>query len=119
MNLFKISRICFDWDCCGIHLWFSERSGGNWAGLIGLIANPIIYYILSESILSQVHFLYSMSYSLLAVLLILFVYGVLHQRTEKVSYNSDDDEFNEFQGGPCRIGCMSSDGSALCGVLVA
>ena len=66
-----------------------NRSGGDWAGVIGLIANPIIYYVLSESLLfPEVHFLYSMSYSLLAVLLILFVYGFLHQRTEKVEFTT-------------------------------
>ena len=29
----------------------ANRSGGDWAGVIGLVANPIIYYLLSESIL--------------------------------------------------------------------
>ena len=66
-----------------------NRSGGDWAGVIGLIANPIIYYVLSESLLfPEVHFLYSMSYSLLVVLLILFVYGFLHQRAEKVEFTT-------------------------------
>ena len=59
-------------------------------GVIGLVANPIIYYLLSESILfPETHFLYSMSYSLIAVLAILFIYGYFHKRTEKIIFSTN------------------------------
>ena len=68
----------------------ANRSGGDWAGVIGLVANPIIYYLLSESILfPETHFLYSMSYSLIAVLAILFIYGYFHQRAEKIIFSTN------------------------------
>ena len=67
-----------------------NRSGGDWAGVIGLTANPIIYYLLSESILfPEEHFLYSMSYSLLSVLAILFIYGKLQKRAENVVFTTE------------------------------
>ena len=67
----------------------ANRSGGDWAGVIGLVANPIIYYLLSESILfPETHFLYSMSYSLIAVLAILFIYGYFHRRAEKIIFST-------------------------------
>ena len=66
-----------------------NRSGGDWAGVIGLVANPIIYYLLSESVLfPETHFLYSMSYSLIAVLAILFIYGYFHRRAEKIIFST-------------------------------
>ncbi len=68
----------------------ANRSGGDWAGVIGLVANPIIYYLLSESILfPETHFLYSMSYSLIAVLAILFIYGYFHKRAEKIIFSTN------------------------------
>ena len=68
----------------------ANRSGGDWAGVIGLVANPIIYYLLSESIIfPETHFLYSMSYSLIAVLAILFIYGYFHQRAEKIIFSTN------------------------------
>lgn len=60
-----------------------NRTSGEWAGVIGLIANPIIYGILT-TVWPEVHYLYSMSYSLIAVLLILFVYGLVSKRERVV-----------------------------------
>ncbi len=62
-----------------------NRSGGQWAGVIGLVANPIIYHALS-TIYPDMHFLYWMSYSLIGVLAILFLYGCLHRRSEKLVF---------------------------------
>lgn len=53
-----------------------NRTSGKWAGVIGLLANPIIYGIFT-TMFPEVHFLYSMSYSLLAVLAIMVVYGLV------------------------------------------
>ncbi len=53
-----------------------NRTSGKWAGVIGLLANPIIYGALT-TMYPDVHFLYSMSYSLIAVLAIMFVYGMV------------------------------------------
>ncbi len=63
-----------------------NRSSGQWAGVIGLIANPIIYGVLT-TVYPEMHFLYSMSYSLIAVLVIMGVYGVLSKR-EKVVFET-------------------------------
>lgn len=62
-----------------------NRSGGQWAGVIGLVANPIIYHTLS-TLYPDMHFLYWMSYSLIGVLAILFLYGFLHKRSEKLVF---------------------------------
>lgn len=53
-----------------------NRTSGQWAGVIGLIANPILYGILT-TVWPDVHFLYSMSYSLIGVLIILTIYGLI------------------------------------------
>ena len=62
-----------------------NRTSGKWAGLIGLIANPIIYFILSTVLCPDMHFLYRMSWSLGAVLAILVVYGLISKQ-EKVVF---------------------------------
>ncbi|MBL7115565.1 MAG: sodium/solute symporter [Kiritimatiellae bacterium] len=54
-----------------------NRTSAQWAGVIGLIANPIIYGILTIKLFPDMHFLYSMSWSLIAVLAIMFVYGLV------------------------------------------
>ena len=64
-----------------------NRSSGKWAGVLGLVANPIVYGILS-AIYPDVNFLYNMSYSLLIVLLILFVYGLIWKQ-EKVVFTNN------------------------------
>jgi SSS family solute:Na+ symporter len=53
-----------------------NRTSAQWAGVIGLIANPIIYGILT-AVYPEMHFLYSMSYSLIIVLFIMFLYGLI------------------------------------------
>ncbi len=53
-----------------------NRTSGPWAGVIGLLANPVIYGYFT-TFHPEVHFLYSMSYSLLIVLGILTVYGMV------------------------------------------
>ncbi len=64
-----------------------NRTSGKWAGVIGLIANPIVYGILMSRF-PEMHFLYSMSWSLGAVLAILFVYG-LFTKGEKVVFSTN------------------------------
>ncbi len=61
-----------------------NRTSGQWAGVIGLVANPIIYGIFT-TLWPDVPFLYSMSYSLIAVLAILTVYGLIFKQ-EKVVF---------------------------------
>ncbi|QBG48955.1 sodium:proton symporter [Verrucomicrobia bacterium S94] len=65
-----------------------NRSGGEWAGVIGIIANPIIYGLLSF-FFPEMHFLYWMSYSLIGVLLTLTIYGFIHKRTEKMVFETN------------------------------
>lgn len=63
-----------------------NRTGGQWAGVIGLIANPILYGLMMK-LFPDLHFLYSMSWSLIGVLLILFVYGFI-QKQAKVEFHT-------------------------------
>ena len=60
-----------------------NRTSDKWAGVIGLIANPIVYGILTTKF-PEVHFLYSMSYSLLIVLAIMTVYGLIWKQERVV-----------------------------------
>ncbi|MEN8724076.1 MAG: sodium/solute symporter [Lentimonas sp.] len=64
-----------------------NRTSGKWAGVIGLLANPIIYGVLTSRY-PDMHFLYSMSYSLIIVLLILTVYGLIWKQ-EKVIFETN------------------------------
>ncbi len=64
-----------------------NRTSGKWAGVIGLLANPIIYGILTSQF-PEMHFLYAMSYSLIAVLCILTVYGLIWKQ-EKVIFTTN------------------------------
>jgi SSS family transporter len=67
-----------------------NRRSGPWAGVIGLVANPIVYGILEwYRPPHQGHFLYSMSYSLLIVLGILCAYGLVDKAKEKVVFASN------------------------------
>ncbi|MEN8254729.1 MAG: sodium/solute symporter [Verrucomicrobiota bacterium] len=61
-----------------------NRTSGQWAGVIGLIANPIIYGVLTSAF-PEMHYLYSMSISLGLVLFIMFVYGLV-SRQEKIVF---------------------------------
>lgn len=71
-----------------------NRTSGKWAGVIGLAANPIFYgYLTSKSFTEGVwpeawgscHYLYSMSISLILVLIVLTIYGLITKR-EKVEF---------------------------------
>lgn len=64
-----------------------NRTSGKWAGVVGLVANPIIYGILTNAF-PEMHFLYSMSCSLLAVLLIMTVYGLVF-KAERVEFSTN------------------------------
>ena len=67
-----------------------NRRSGPWAGVIGLVANPIVYGVLEWlRPPHQGHYLYSMSYSLLIVLGILTVYGLIHKAEDKVVFESN------------------------------
>jgi SSS family solute:Na+ symporter len=81
------------------------RRGGQWAGVIGLIANPIFYYVLNTRYPEQ-HFLYNMSYSFLCVLAVLYVYGLVH-RQEKVVFAHNT-----------TMDLTSSKGALICGLVV-
>jgi len=61
-----------------------NRTSAPWAGVIGLVANPIIYGILT-TVYPEMHFLYSMAYALLIVLAIMTVYGLVW-RQERVVF---------------------------------
>jgi SSS family solute:Na+ symporter len=82
-----------------------NRTGGQWAGVIGLTANPICYHFLMKRF-PDMHFLYSMSYSLLAVLAILFIYGIIHKQ-EKVEFKTNT-----------TMNLTSSKGALVCGLIV-
>jgi len=60
-----------------------NRTSSPWAGVIGLVANPIIYGILT-TLYPNVHFLYSMSYSLLIVLAIMTIFGLVWKQERVV-----------------------------------
>lgn len=86
-----------------------NRSSGKWAGVIGLVANPIIYGIL-EAVRPEGkgHYLYSMSYSLLIVLAILFVYGFVQKAEKEVVFESNT-----------TMDLSSSKGALIAGVIVS
>ncbi|MBN2702909.1 MAG: sodium/solute symporter [Pontiellaceae bacterium] len=64
-----------------------NRTSGKWAGVIGLIANPIFYGFLTSKMFTEsiwpknawgdCHYLYSMSFSLILVLFLLSIYGMI------------------------------------------
>jgi SSS family solute:Na+ symporter len=66
-----------------------NRTSGKWAGVIGLIANPIVYGILTIWLFPKMHFLYSMSYCLIIVLAIMIVYGLIWKQEEKVVFENN------------------------------
>ncbi|QHI70343.1 sodium:solute symporter family transporter [Tichowtungia aerotolerans] len=63
------------------------RRSARWIGVVGLCANPVFYHVLvSEWLFPEKHFLYSMSWSLLAVLALMWVLGLIF-RGEKVEFS--------------------------------
>jgi SSS family solute:Na+ symporter len=74
-----------------------NRTSGQWAGVIGLIANPIIYGILTTKF-PDLHFLYSMSYSLIAVLGILTIYGLVFRQQRVVFAHNTSMDLTSSKG---------------------
>ncbi|MFO7937062.1 MAG: sodium/solute symporter [Kiritimatiellia bacterium] len=64
-----------------------NRTSAQWAGVIGLVANPVIYGILTTCF-PEMHYLYSMSFSLIAVLMIMSVYGLICKQ-DTVAFESN------------------------------
>ncbi|MBF0197272.1 MAG: sodium/solute symporter [Planctomycetes bacterium] len=64
-----------------------NRSSGQWGGVIGIVANAIIYGGLAL-FFPDIHFLYGMSYCFLAVLAILIVYGIIDKADQAVEFES-------------------------------
>jgi len=64
-----------------------NRTSGKAAGVIGIVANAVIYAYMQYAH-SDMHFLYSMSYCLLAVLGILWIYGMVW-KAEEVTFESN------------------------------
>ncbi|WP_372847129.1 SLC5 family protein [Pontiella sp.] len=71
-----------------------NRTSAKWAGVIGLLANPIVYGVLRSKWFGancwpaqwgEFNFLYAMSFSLLIVLFIMWIYGMIF-RQEKVVF---------------------------------
>lgn len=84
-----------------------NRTSARWIGVVGLLANPIFYHILvSEWLFPEKHFLYSMSYSLLAVLALMAVLGLIF-RGEKVEFAHNTS-----------MDLTSSKGALICGLIV-
>jgi solute:Na+ symporter, SSS family len=82
-----------------------NRTGGPWAGVIGLAANPVCYHVYMKTFPEQ-HFLYSMSSSLLTVLAILFIYGFIRKQP-RVEFHTKT-----------TMDLTSSKGALLCGLVV-
>ena len=64
-----------------------NRTSGKWAGVIGIFANGFIYAYM-QAAHADMHFLYSMSICLVAVLAILITYGVIW-KAERVEFVSN------------------------------
>lgn len=70
-----------------------NRTSAQWAGVIGLVANPIFYGILTSKWFETTfwptswgnyNFLYAMSFSLIAVLAVMTLYGLLFKQQKVV-----------------------------------
>ena len=93
-----------------------NRTSGKWAGVIGLVANPIFYgYLTSKAFTEGVwpvdawgscHFLYSMSISLILVLIVMTIYGLV-QKQEKVVFATNTS-----------MDLTSSKPALMCGLVV-
>ena len=88
--------------------------------MIGLIANPIIYYVLSESLLFPKFIFCIPCLFITCGITHLVCLWVLTSADRKSGvYDSNDNGFDEFKGSLiCRIWCLPSYGSTLCRVLV-
>ncbi len=63
-----------------------NRTSGKWAGVIGIVSNAVFYQILLSTF-PEMHFLYSMAYSLIAVLILLTIYGMIW-KAPRVDFDS-------------------------------
>jgi len=70
-----------------------NRTSGKWAGVIGLLANPFIYWYLTSNYFKEgvwpakwgeFNYLYAMSFSLLIVLAVMWVYGLIWKQQKVV-----------------------------------
>lgn len=82
-----------------------NRTSGKWAGVIGIVANAGIYAYMQMAH-ADLHFLYSMSYCLIAVLGILFIYGLIF-KAEKVVFTSNT-----------TMDLTMSKGALICGLVI-
>jgi len=62
-----------------------NRTSGKWAGVIGIVANAVIYHLMLTYYTG--HFLYSMAYCFIAVMAILVTYGLIW-KAERVDFES-------------------------------
>jgi SSS family solute:Na+ symporter len=62
-----------------------NRTSAKWVGVVGLFANPVFYFLFTVVLFPKMHFLYSMSWSLIAVLALMTVLGLIF-RGEKVEF---------------------------------
>ncbi|HKL20715.1 MAG TPA: hypothetical protein VJ904_02850, partial [Tichowtungia sp.] len=83
-----------------------NRTSARWVGLVGLFANPLIYFLLTVVFFPEMHFLYSMSWSLLSVLALMGIVGAIF-RGEKVEFAHNT-----------KMDLTSSKGALICGVVV-
>ncbi len=83
----------------------ANRTSGKWAGVIGIIANAFIYGYLLQ-VYPEIHYLYSMSYCLIAVLVILTIYGMIF-KAERVEFNSNT-----------TLDMTPSKGARNCGIVI-
>ena len=89
-----------------------NRRGGQWAGVIGIATNAVIYgYMLKAH--PDMHFLYSMSICLGVVLAVLFIYGLIFKNKEKIEF-----KHNTTMDLTPSKGAMIS-GVAVCALTVA
>ena len=94
-----------------------NRTSGKWAGVIGILANVALYGFFCNSFEGlgiklfeeTPHFLYSMSYSLIAVLAILTIYGVITKQDKPVVFESHE---------TIKIDLTTSRGALYCGIVV-
>ena len=64
-----------------------NRTSGKWAGVIGIVANAVIYFFMQKYYADSFHFLHSMSICLGVVLAILVVYGLIF-KAERVVFST-------------------------------
>jgi len=92
-----------------------NRTSDKWAGVIGLIANPIFYGVLTSKWFENTcwpeqwgnyNFLYAMSFSLIAVLIVMSIYGAIFKQP-KVEF-----------GHNTTMDLTSSKGALICGLVV-